>query len=1437
MLKRIWLRRRALYVLGLAIALASIPLSGLKWYLSSATFAQQLSRQLSRGFGSSVYLVAASTDLIGQTRLHGLTLLESQGDEWLLQVDRLTADVSAWSVAMHGIQPRHIAIQTARLRLRFDENGQLLTHLPQPQGEGLLPEMTIRDAEVILEQRGRPPFRLSGIALHLDGQGRLNGRLEDAIWGAFDLAGHLETRQLSLQLASDQAQVQLPMLRALPFVPVEVWQTVEFHAAGVPLRFTLTLGDRAPHVQYRLDFARVVARLPQPDRPALVVRRASGVLQGNETGFRCTGLLEDDYWGTWKAQVAQANNEVAIELQTAQADVDAKKLRLLPYVPLFVWDQIQVEGKTSARVNVRLATDRPEVRYRVECHPQAAQVHIAAIDLTVQQASGQVIIADHRVRLQSVQGQTGNGSIVASGDLDFRSLPTQLRFQVAVKGVQLRQLPRRWELPAQIDGRLSGSANLTVRVGDHIETSGAGKGQIDEASLVGFRTREPIGLTLLVERGRFRFLPRIPPLQKTSAEPVRSQQFPTEQIAQLTRGVTHSVALLSQAVETASQATLAGFSQLERLLSGQETTVLEAEVVLDEVDLDELIRRADLDLPYRVAGQLSLRVRLGIPINSPGDLRNYRLRGRVRGRDLRIAGLALERLRAVVWLERGVLYLDDLETRLAQPDTGRLTGSATLQLAPLGLLEGQLRLEQLSLPAFLAQRASVSGQLHGKVNLRVPLNRLNEPPSWQGYAHLASPALTLAGISLLDGVVQAGLSGGQLHVRDLRGQLLGGWLTGTAQLDLAGPLPYRAQLQLRGGDLSLLGSTTGVPVAGGFHLDVGLQGNWGQWVVNQPVSTGRLTARRIHCAGVPLENLAIDWSLFPHRVVLDRIRARAGRGTIDGIGELASQQPARGQVQLLVAGMDLAQVLRDAPSLGRQLGEPKALRPLLSALHGRLAGQVRANIARQGGQWQVASRLVCSAPEMSVAGMRFRRVDGQLTLENGRADYRLLGELYGGRLTIQGRYPPPPRRAVDQSDATIRVERVQIGRLARSLGLTPTGSMPLRGVLDANLSMRHDGPDLQPIAVGRFELRDVRYQGTELSDNIRGDIRVNTSRLFVRDANGSLAGGQIRFNGAYHFVDPARTWFNLRVEQASAAQLPMLGDGDSPLLRGRADLILRGQGRNPWRATGELNLARGSWQGVAISELRAPLEVSFQPDSGAGELTLREFAMQIGQGRARGQMRLRLADVWQLQGHVQLLEASLSSLAGLLGDVSSFARGRVSGRIDFSSANLRGWNDVSARVAATLQSAQALQFPVLQNLTPFLLPGRGGLEFTSGQLRGQLANGNFRVQQLSLESPLLLLLVQGTITLQGRLDLEAMGRTSLGTGDSLLLGLLFKQIPAVGPIPVGVLIRASQLLAERLVRVRISGTVRTPVVRIEPVGLLDADTLRFFVNPAASGRR
>jgi hypothetical protein len=285
-------------------------------------------------------------------------------------------------------------------------------------------------------------------------------------------------------------------------------------------------------------------------------------------------------------------------------------------------------------------------------------------------------------------------------------------------------------------------------------------------------------------------------------------------------------------------------------------------------------------------------------------------------------------------------------------------------------------------------------------------------------------------------------------------------------------------------------------------------------------------------------------------------------------------------------------------------------------------------------------------------------------------------------------------------------------------------------------------------------------------------------------------------------------------------------------VEGPLDIRLRGRLGREWRGEGTVALTRGKVLGVEVTALRLPVGFAVAPGWGRAQLTIADISAQVAQGRISGRANLGLGIGTRLEGHLRFHEVDLATLLRQITDSGQVAGGRLAARIDFSGSDVRSIDDLNAVVDASFSRTQALQLPVLRQLTPYLVPGQSGTTFQSGELRGRYGNGVFRVQRLALEGSLLQLFAEGTVDVGGRVNLDVVANTGQLGANPGVLRLLGLRLPAAGPVPVALLLEARDFFSNRVIYLRVTGTVRSPVVRVEPLPLLTEEALRFFVRRA-----
>jgi hypothetical protein len=1399
----------------------------LRAYLTPARSLDLLRDTLSSLLDTSVEIESVDLALWGNSSLQGLRV----GD--YLTADHVTADVSVVRRF-----PSQLKLQGVKLHLRFDAEGNLLTQLPPDSGDSRLPNVQIEDATLILDQAGRVPLTLRGAQLAMSANGAISGVLADPEWGTFEVTGEyrLDPTHLHISIRQEQTRLRAELLQRLPFVPRELWETLRAEGDAVPLVAQFDIGQR---VEYRVGFEQVRVTLLQPDRPHFRAQGAAGELHGDDSGaFHLQGTADDPRYGSWRVQVDHdaASGAIDIGMQTQKPVVVTQaKLEELPYVPKNVWDNIQATGVSDARVQLRLWSTKSDVSYRIALEPLVDRVFIAAIHLTATKVTGKVEIEDGLVKLDDVRGVAANGTVKTRGTLDFRDETTStMSFGLQVERLRLQQLPRQWELPQQITGQINGAADITVRVGpDGIPTTtGTGSGRITGAAIGVVPILAPIELELYDERGRLRFRTgkqaTLPGLlgglslgltyleMEEEAEAQPKPALPSA--GELASRAGDAVLWLSRGLAQGAKQGADTLVRLERATRpGQDTTYLDAKFRLDDVDLVTLAKQFQLEVPEEIRGKASVDLTASIPINNARDFSAYRLVGTVRSPRLEVVGYAVENVQADIRYRDGLARLTNLSARFGG---SAIRGEVAAQLAPRqGDLTLDLEVTGLDVrPLAPAEyRRSVAGRVRGRIRAQVPVADAGRIEAWRGTAVVGSDRLDLLDLPFRQLTGGLTLFRGTLGVVELRGDFLGSVLTARGALNLTGDNAYEARLNIRGFDMAQLAMVvptewSRLEVLGHIDASGTFKGN----LRDGPQGAGRTRIVGLRLGNIVTGAIQSRWNLQGDRLAFEDLQGQLFGGLLTGKGFVT---PRDGSFSLYLAGVDAAEAARRVPEVDFPIRGRVNLKTSLTFGFDPLQADVAIDVKES---------------QLTVARVPVRELRGTARVRQGRISYNAQGDMLGGRLSVEGRYPPPPLSAVDQYHGRLRVDRVYLGRLISVFEPElPAGRW--RGTVSVDLPYRFDGVGGSLTSRGRFEIRDVRYNDNEITDSLIGDVRLLRDGVLIRDVSGTIASGLFRLRGAYRFEDESRSWFNLTLNNANANILEKIVNGPAARSSGTLDLQMRGRLGSEWRGTGEARLTRGALQGVAVSEWTQPLDFTFTPLRGAGELIFRESRARVGDGRARIRGRLTWSETIRLEGNILLRDASVAALSGVLGDVTGYVQGKISGRVDFGSGEIRSLQDVRATVQLTLRETQALQLPVLRQLAPLLLlPGGRATTFNEGELRGKLAGGIFRIDRFTLESAIAQLFIDGNITLAGRLDLEVVARTAaLGPINPVGLRALAARIPAVGPIPVVLVTQLSELLSARVLHLRVRGTTRAPVIQAEPLRLLNQEAARFLLTRLA----
>src|SRR5205085_11426820 len=129
-------------------------------------------------------------------------------------------------------------------------------------------------------------------------------------------------------------------------------------------------------------------------------------------------------------------------------------------------------------------------------------------------------------------------------------------------------------------------------------------------------------------------------------------------------------------------------------------------------------------------------------------------------------------------------------------------------------------------------------------------------------------------------------------------------------------------------------------------------------------------------------------------------------------------------------------------------------------------------------------------------------------------------------------------------------------------------------------------------------------------------------------------------------------------------------------------------------------LTHGKLAGIDLAEWRLPYRFSFSPTYGGGQLDVADSTAQLAMGRATLQGSLGWGGGMNLEGQVRFNGLEFRSLSRPLMEYErQLGGGRASGRLDFSGRDMRALADLGARLDVDFHQAQALEMPVLRDIT------------------------------------------------------------------------------------------------------------------------------------------
>jgi translocation and assembly module TamB len=261
---------------------------------------------------------------------------------------------------------------------------------------------------------------------------------------------------------------------------------------------------------------------------------------------------------------------------------------------------------------------------------------------------------------------------------------------------------------------------------------------------------------------------------------------------------------------------------------------------------------------------------------------------------------------------------------------------------------------------------------------------------------------------------------------------------------------------------------------------------------------------------------------------------------------------------------------------------------------------------------------------------------------------------------------------------------------------------------------------------------------------------------------------------------------------------------------------------------GEATVEHARILGLPLTELKVPIEMRYSPQAGAGELQVRRLSGRFAGGVMRADGTLHFGSRRDFSVVVRVTELDLESFTRLSADTRRPASGRISGTLAISGTDPTDLRRLRGKIDLDLDDASLFELPVFRELGRFFGASRGGV-FEDGSLSASIANRQILVDELTLAGRVAQIHASGTVGFDSQLNLEVLVNTSQiipETGQTLVA-----IIPGLGEV-LGrreqAFSRVSNYLSTRLLKLRVTGTVRNPQVNVDPAIAVTEAAVGFF---------
>ncbi len=364
----------------------------------------------------------------------------------------------------------------------------------------------------------------------------------------------------------------------------------------------------------------------------------------------------------------------------------------------------------------------------------------------------------------------------------------------------------------------------------------------------------------------------------------------------------------------------------------------------------------------------------------------------------------------------------------------------------------------------------------------------------------------------------------------------------------------------------------------------------------------------------------------------------------------------------------------------------------------------------------------------------------------------------------------------------------------------------------------------------------VGYKNSVIANRLSAEITARPSGVQVRRMSGKIAGGNAQ--GELDVaVSPLSGRYRLSLENASLrralAPIPSLARDVS----GAGSIAMDGRLGNLCTANIRLKASNVVASGLAIREFRMPLTADYQIAADRATWRTRGASVQLGGGTISIDSEGSLAK--QLASFTTGVRIHNLDTAKLMRGKSVNA-GIVNGSLNLRARRARAPEDIVGNFDIELTQLQGFEVPGFDQLLsiakmPSFTANKLGKD-DLGIIHGRLGGGLIHIDDATLSKSGILVLMDGTATLAGRLNMDITALTNQSGPADGLVDFANSPLMLAAPAPVALIAKANDALKDRVIHAAVTGTASRPTIHVQPGKSLSQDTLRFILSTAVGNK-